>query len=595
MSILIKYVRVYGFRGLENIEVELGPTTVMTGMNNTGKTSFLKALQLVIGARPMVSPDDFFIKGENSSDKIIIDLKIVPLDNEENIIKEFEDIWVELFDIDKIKFDEQEFQFIPVRTEAYYNKGTGNYKIRQLILPEWPEYQVKSNDVEGNEKIIYWYEKECENEKSFRYEELPFFYMDALRDIIEDMRLKTSYLGKMISKIEYSKTDLEAIERQIKELNETTVSKSEILSDIRDTLKELNTAMDTEGEGIEITPFTKKIRDLNKGLSIHYADRNDSFSMEYHGTGTRSWSSLLTLKSFISQLKKVAEREYLPLNPILALEEPEAHLHPNAQKKLYGQLKEIPGQKIISTHSPYIAACAELEELRGFYKSDTVVCNKIDVNNLHSEDIRKIKRQVINTRGELFFSRIIVLIEGETEEQALPIFCERFFGRTSIEMEINFIGVGGHGNYKIFLRIAEAFNIPWFILSDAEKKLADLVKEQVIEVCGKAALQKIIFLDEGKDFEAQLIQDGYKEEIKEAIKSMELPKCCNEKHKAAKISEIEGYSDEKIHSIISSSKTQYAPAIADAIIQNSTKELPPKVVQLFKLFNSILSPNKKEE
>ena len=44
MSILIKTVRIAGFRGLENIEVELEQTTILTGMNNTGKTSFLKAL-----------------------------------------------------------------------------------------------------------------------------------------------------------------------------------------------------------------------------------------------------------------------------------------------------------------------------------------------------------------------------------------------------------------------------------------------------------------------------------------------------------------------------------------------------------------------
>ena len=40
MSILIKTVRIAGFRGLENIEVILKKTTVLTGMNNTGKTSF---------------------------------------------------------------------------------------------------------------------------------------------------------------------------------------------------------------------------------------------------------------------------------------------------------------------------------------------------------------------------------------------------------------------------------------------------------------------------------------------------------------------------------------------------------------------------
>ena len=102
--------------------------------------------------------------------------------------------------------------------------------------------------------------------------------------------------------------------------------------------------MDSHNEGIDITPFTKKIRDLSKGLSIYYTDQKDSFPMEYHGMGTRSWSSLLTLKSFISLLKSNADKDDSAFFPILAIEEPEAHLHPNAQKKLYGQINGIAGQ-----------------------------------------------------------------------------------------------------------------------------------------------------------------------------------------------------------------------------------------------------------
>ena len=82
MSILIKTVRIAGFRGLENIEVALEQTTILTGMNNSGKTSFLKALQLALGSRQFVSSEDFFIKESFASDKIIIDLLIVPINSD---------------------------------------------------------------------------------------------------------------------------------------------------------------------------------------------------------------------------------------------------------------------------------------------------------------------------------------------------------------------------------------------------------------------------------------------------------------------------------------------------------------------------------
>ena len=38
-------------------------------------------------------------------------------------------------------------------------------------------------------------------------------------------------------------------------------------------------------------------------------------------------------------------------------------------------------------------------------------------------------------------------------------------------MGIDFVGVGGYGNYLPFLRVAEALKIPWFIFSDAEPEV----------------------------------------------------------------------------------------------------------------------------
>src|SRR5665648_200572 len=309
--------------------------------------------------------------------------------------------------------------------------------------------------------------------------------------------------------------------------------------------------------------------------------------MECHGMGTRSWSSLLTLKAFISYHSSNAKTNESVFFPILAIEEPEAHLHPNAQKKLYRQIDAIVGQKIISTHSPYIAAEANLEQVRNFYKDGDVTCSKIDIDSLTPEEIRKINRQVINTRGEIYFSRVIVFFEGETEEQALPIFAHKHFNKTPVEMGLDFVGVGGHTNYLPFLRFAEAFKIPWLIFSDAEntpeKNVKASVQSQFLK-CGskKNESECIVFLDDGNDFEKQLISDGFSDEIKKAIASLDV--YANEKHREAKeqdrLTEIESYDEDKLYRVITGSKTQYSPAIAEQITQ-SDKDLPPKVIDLF--------------
>ena len=587
MSILIKIVRIAGFRGLKNIEVALEQTTILTGMNNTGKTSLLKALQLALGNRQFVSQEDFFIEDGSVSEKIIVDLLIIPINGDGKMDEGFSDDWEILFTTDRIRIDDTGNSFVPLRTIITFDAIKNSYRSQQFILQLWPEFKQDN---------VNWFDIENGNKMSFRFDEIPFFYMDAQRDILEDTNLRSSYLGKMLSKIEYSEEDIKDIEGQIETLNEKAVESSDILSNIKTTLKELDTAMGTHSEGIEITPFTKKIRDLNKGLTIYYTDQKESFSMEYHGMGTRSWSSLLTLKAFISLLSINAEKDHSVFFPVLAIEEPEAHLHPNAQKKLYGQMAAISGQKIISTHSPYVAATTKLGQIRNFYKNETVTCGRIETDSLNPEEIRKINRQVINTRGEIFFSKVIVFFEGETEEQALPIFAQKHFNKTPIEMGLDFVGVGGQGSYLPFLRFCESLHIPWFILSDAEPDAVTAVKRH-FENCktSKNEDDVIVFLEEGKNFEKQLISDGFTDEIKKAIASFDV--YTNEQHRAAKeperLEEISKLSDDDLHDIITNDKTQYSPAIAEQIIQ-SNKDLSPKLIELFDKITAVLGMQEEE-
>ena len=609
MGILIKTVCIAGFRGLENLEVTLEQTTILTGMNNTGKTSFLKALQLALGNRQFVSQDDFFIQGSVVSEKIITDLLIVPIDDSGIRCEDFSEEWEILFTTDRIRNDVEGKAFVPLRTIITFDAIKNSYKTQQFILQEWSEF--KQGDID-------WFGVDNSKKTSFHFDEVPFFYMDAQRDILEDTKLRSSYLGKMLSKIEYSTKDIKDIEDQIKLLNEKAVSSSDILSNIKTTLKELDTAMDTRSEGIEITPFTKKIRDLNKGLTIYYTDSHDSFSMEYHGMGTRSWSSLLTLKSFIALLSKNAEKEKSVFFPVLAIEEPEAHLHPNAQKKLFGQIDAISGQKIIATHSPYIAATANLGQIRNFYKNETVTCGRIEIDSLGPEDIRKINRQVINTRGEIFFSKLIVFFEGETEEQALPMFAQKHFNKTPVEMGLDFVGVGGHGNYLPFLRFAEALNIPWLIFSDGESRVKKKLIKDLKEILNKDEIDldsenNVIVLDNEYDFEMYLLASGYEEEVKTAFSKLhsdtyleeEIKKKDGTSKKRIKTtatcdickqsiyedvlrdySSDDGYK-QALYDCMTSQKSQFGPVVAQAI-NESEKDLPPKVIALFGKISTIL-------
>lgn len=105
-NILIDKIRISGFRGLDDFEMSLTPITVLTGTNNTGKTTILKALQLSLGSRSFLSIDDLYISKEKNATEIIIDIRFVSINNEGNILNDFSEEWEEVFTSDNIRFIE---------------------------------------------------------------------------------------------------------------------------------------------------------------------------------------------------------------------------------------------------------------------------------------------------------------------------------------------------------------------------------------------------------------------------------------------------------------------------------------------------------
>lgn len=577
MGILLKQVRVHGFRGLDNLEVDFEPTSVLVGTNNAGKTTLLKSLQLALSSSFQITDDDFFFSDAVIRNKIIIDVLFISVDKDGNQIAEFEDKWATVITENRITFDSVGNQVLAFRTVIEENLFRKSFKKKQYVIDDWPDFE--------NEDDGLWYQKSYATESNFYFDEIPFFYLDANRDILEDLKSKTSFLGKILSSIDYDDKDKKIIEDLVKELNKETIERSDVLTSLHTILEELDTAMDNPNNTVDITPFTKKLRDLNKGVKINYSQ----FSMEYHGMGTRSWSSLLILKAFILQNMDLANASQVAYYPIIAIEEPESHLHPNAQKKLYSQINNIVGQRIVATHSSYIAGSAELKEIRSICKTKGATSiGKFDKDDFTREEIRKIHRQVINTRGELFFSKLVILGEGETEEQALSITIEQHFKKSPIELGVDFIGVGGSGNYLPFIRFFEAFNVPYLILSDNETDAHTKVLNQ-IEKSKLNDLSKVVFLNEGNDFEKELCDNGYIEEVKKAYYSLVLSECSNEQHAKAKKIELDKIPNEDYYGIVVDLKTQFAPLIGYELIK-SNKGLPEKMIELFEKVEAILNP-----
>ena len=80
------------------------------------------------------------------------------------------------------------------------------------------------------------------------------------------------------------------------------------------------------------------------------------------GQGIQSLSVIFLFQAFVEHL--VRELYEQDSEPVLALEEPETHLHPQAARTLWTHVRVLPGQKIVTTHSPYFVQHVPFRDLR---------------------------------------------------------------------------------------------------------------------------------------------------------------------------------------------------------------------------------------
>lgn len=595
-QIRIEKVRIKNFRALREVEVNLNTLSLLVGANNAGKTTFLRALNAVLGvSRSLLNKDDLFIdkEGRCPANHIDIDIKIIPVDTSGSRVAQFHEQWSGVFGAEEYIGTENTFDFFAFRSTFKF-QGDDMPEAEYTLITNWENQSIGAT---GDFKRI----QQVRNN-------VRMYYIDAQRDIEEDVRLRTSYFGKMAARIadDYQPGDIEALSDLIRDLNEEAVNKSPILRHLKDTLTKLNQTTQTQGAGVDISPFSRKIRDLHKGMKVDFQDKgSERFGMEYHGMGTRSWASILTVGAYINwELKQIEQKieageDTSLLFPIIALEEPEAHLHPNAQRTLYVQMKSFPGQKIISTHSPYIAGQAELEELRHFYKGEDVADVLWLSDALNSDEKRKIRREVILSKGELLFARAIILFEGETEGQALPIFAELFWDRQPFELGISMLKVDGN-NYKPYIILAQHLKIPWFVLSDYDKPNIKRGVDKALTDLGYVNPDLISYENVVKlniSIEEYLINNGYQPELKAGINAWFLETTdvtTPQQQIAAGQDRVNSYNDQQLLSEISSDngKVRYPAFWAREIIrhQDESKRIPTKIKELFVAVDTKINP-----
>ncbi len=222
--------------------------------------------------------------------------------------------------------------------------------------------------------------------------------------------------------------------------------------------------------------------------------------------------------------KAKSQREHDPDHEVVfyCVEEPEAHLHPHQQRKLADYLiKELPGQTLITSHSPQITAR---------YSPDSII-HIIDRGNgsyaasngcsaCISDAWDELGYRMSILPAEAFFSRVVLVVEGPSE----LLFYTELAKSNGIDLDfynISILPVDGI-QFKVYINVLDAMEIPWVLRTDNDvSKITVAEVEQrnlagINRCLGLLSLPKFSHGDINTTAQS-LVQDGIWQTVSEQI------------------------------------------------------------------------------
>lgn len=466
---LLTNLKIEHYRGIKSLELALAPTTVLVGENNCGKTTVLHALRAclqTLRSSGRTSPfDEFDLHFDSrAADPTTAPPITITLTFEESTPGEWSD------DVEqKLGGDGGVIALMPpddrsrvqLRVSAEYSKVTQDIDTTFEFLDAAgkPLPAKNRNRLGGLQQLR------------------PLFYLSALRDAGKEFSRTSQFWSPFIKNSQIDEPTKADIEKQLEAINAQIIKAHGTFKGVREHLGKVQELVALGGQDVvSVDAVPARVFDMLNRTQVSIASATGArLPIGRHGEGTQSLTVLMLfdafLKSELARKQGVKESK-----PIVALEEPEAHLHPNAVRALWKTIRDIDGQKLIATHSGDFLSEVDLTAIRRIYKSrGKVKVGAVAPGVLDPRDQRKFDFLVRRTRGELLFARCWLLGEGETEAilfagvaEVLGLDLEQA-GVRCVEYRL--------GDIDFFLDAANALGIAWHCLTDADEQgVADVKK-----------------------------------------------------------------------------------------------------------------------
>lgn len=356
----LREIIIKNFRCLADVSIPVTDTTVLVGENNSGKTALLEALRIALpnSASSREAPFDEYdyhmVRAEDSpqsSHGITIELWF----REDRTDEWPESLIQALTDI--IQTDPiMDIDSIGLRLTSLYDVAT------EAMVARWEFLTLNKEPLGG---------KGADPRNLSRFlGYVRCFYLSSLRDSAHEFSPRSQFWGRILRDLKISDEQRKTLSEALAKLNAELLTADSRLEKIKGALDKGQTVMGLGGEqttSIQALPL--KPWDLMSKAEIAIKTRGGEidFPLARHGQGVQSLSVLFLFQAYIDVLLKPTFQP--ETEALLALEEPEAHLHPQAARALASQLGEIQSQKIISSHSPYFIQDIPLTDIRMFCRN----------------------------------------------------------------------------------------------------------------------------------------------------------------------------------------------------------------------------------
>lgn len=449
----IHRVEISNFRNFKSVVIEdLPPGVVVVGENASGKSNFLHALRLVLDpslpeTARQLGADDFWdgLEEPFAGAEIRVEVDLVGFDDDDDakaVLGEF-----------------------LVGRSPYRARLTYLYRPRGDLDPSGATTET------DYEVLLFGGEDEGRRVGRAEWRFVSLRVLPALRDAEGDLRSARSPLRRLVSRAEVRPEVLDSVAEAI-DLATGTLLAEDALQRLEAALSErlYNMVGDLFAVDATLGVVSARSDQLLRSLRLFIdADRRRGIAQASLGT-----ANLLYLVLLLEDIAAQRDANEL-VELILAVEEPEAHLHPHVQRVLFRHLLREDRTLLVTTHSPHIASVAPLRSLLLLRDigGESAAFDVRDVGLSEAQE-RDLERYLDVTRAEILFARTVILVEGVAELYLVPAFA----GAAGLDLDAHGVTVCSvHGtDFLPYRRLLgrRGLDIPTVVITDGDPNAQSL-------------------------------------------------------------------------------------------------------------------------